>query len=79
MAVWQPQQFGSRPLSSVMAFATLAGDTSVVLALLSALHWRRPLAVSAVPATLLVVALLVHIPKPLISAPRPWPSLGATS
>ena len=65
------------PSAPFWLFATLAGDTSVVLALLAALHWRRPLAVSAVPATLLVVALLVHIPKPLISAPRPLAVLGS--
>ena len=65
------------PLAPFWLFATLAGDTSVVLALLTALHWRRPLAVSAVPATLLVVAVLVHIPKPLISAPRPLAVLGS--
>ena len=57
-------------------FATLAGDTTVVLALLTAMHWRRPLAIRAVPLTLVVVALLVHIPKPLISAPRPLAVLG---
>ena len=58
-------------------FATLAGDTTVVLALLTAMHWRRPLAVRAVPLTVLIVALLVHIPKPLINAPRPLAVLGA--
>ena len=58
-------------------FATLAGDTAVVLALLTAMHWRRPLAITAVPLTLLIVTLLVHIPKPLVDAPRPLAVLGA--
>jgi len=57
-------------------FATLAGDTAVVLALLTAMHWRRPLAITAVPLTLLIVTLLVHIPKPLVDAPRPLAVLG---
>jgi len=57
-------------------FATLAGDTTVVLALLSAMHWRRPLAIRSVPLALLTVTLLVHIPKPLVSAPRPLAVLG---
>ena len=57
-------------------FATLAGDTTVVLALLTAMHWRRPLAIRAVPLTLLIVALLTHIPKPLFNAPRPLAVLG---
>jgi len=58
-------------------FATLAGDTAVVLALLTAMHWRRPLAITAVPLTLFIVTLLVHIPKPLVDAPRPLAVLGA--
>ena len=49
-------------------FATLAGDTTVVLALLTAMHWRRPLAIRSVPLTLLIVTLRVHIPKPLVMA-----------
>ena len=57
-------------------FATLAGDTAVVLALLTAMHWRRPLAITAVPLTLLIVTLLVHVPKPLVNAPRPLAVLG---
>lgn len=58
-------------------FATLAGDTTVVLALLTAMYWRRPLAIRSVPLTLVIVSLLVHIPKPLVSAPRPLAVLGA--
>jgi membrane-associated phospholipid phosphatase len=64
------------PAGAFWLFATLAGDTAVVLALLSALHWRRPLAIRAVPATLLIVTLLTHIPKPLVAAPRPVAVLG---
>lgn len=65
------------PSAPFWLFATLAGDTTVVLALLTAMHWRRPLAIRSVPLTLLIVTLLVHIPKPLVSAPRPLAVLGA--
>jgi len=65
------------PSAPFWLFATLAGDTTVVLALLTAMYWRRPLAIRSVPLTLVIVSLLVHIPKPLVSAPRPLAVLGA--
>lgn len=62
--------------ASFWLFATLAGDTAVVLALLGALHGRYPLALRALPASLLLVSVLVHVPKPWFSAPRPLAVLG---